>query len=72
MSTKFFLILQVCSFLTGECKPAVQIPQLFNTWEECATHAPVEGLKLLKQEGSANINSYKLAVKYGCYETQSL
>jgi hypothetical protein len=72
MSTSFLLILQVCSFLTGECKPPVEIPKLYNSWYECAEAGHVHGLELLKREGEFNINTYKLATKYGCYETNSL
>ena len=72
MSTNFLLILQVCSFLTGECKPAVQMSQLYNSWYECAEAGHVHGLTLLKKEGEFNINTYKLATKYGCYETNTL
>ena len=72
MSTQFLLILQVCSFLSGECKPVVQMPQLYNSWYECAKAGHVHGLELLQREGEFNINTYKLATKYGCYETNSL
>ena len=63
---KFLLIIQVCSFLTGECKPPVQSTQLYNSWYECATAAHVNGLSILSAEGVHNINQYKLAIKYGC------
>ena len=72
MSTSFLLILQVCSFLSGECKPVVQVPQLYNSWYECAAAGQLNALKMLQHEGAHNVNTYKLAVKYGCYETNSL
>ena len=28
--------------------------------------------KMLQQEGEHNVNTYRLAVKYGCYETNTL
>ena len=72
MSTKFFLILQVCSFLTGECKPPVQVPQLYPNWAECAADASVRSLELLQSEGYETVNNYRLAIKYGCYELTTL
>ena len=64
---KFILVLSVCSFLTGECKPPVQPPIVYNDWAECAADASVKSLELLQKEGKDNVNKYRLAVKYGCY-----
>ena len=50
MSTSFLLILQVCSFLSGECKPVVQVPQLYNSWYECAAAGQLNALKMLQQD----------------------
>ena len=64
---KFILVLSVCSFLTGECKPPVQPPIVYNSWADCATDASVKSLELLQKEGKDNVNKYRLAVKFGCY-----
>ena len=48
---KFILILQVCSFLTGECKPPVTIQTPYDNWAECAIDASLQSVKLLRQEG---------------------
>ena len=64
---KFILGLQVWSFLSGECKPAVQPPIVYNDWAECAADASVRSLELLQKEGKDNVNRYRLAVKFGCY-----
>ena len=64
---KFILVLQVCSFLSGECKIAVQPPVVYNDWAECAADASVKSLELLQKEGKDNVNQYRLAVKFGCY-----
>ena len=66
--TKFILILSVCSFLTGECKNPVQPPIVYNEWAEGAADASVRSVERLQKEGKDNVNQYKLAVKYGCYE----
>ena len=64
---KFILVLSVCSFLTGECKPPVQPPIVYDSWADCATDASVKSLELLQEEGKDNVNQYRLAVKFGCY-----
>ena len=66
--TKFILILSVCSFLTGECKNPVQPPIVYDSWAECAADASLKSLELLQEEGKDNVNQYRLAVKFGCYE----
>ena len=48
---KFILVLQVCSFLSGECKIAVQPDIVYNEWAECAADASVRSLELLQKEG---------------------
>ena len=53
---KFILVLQVCSFLSGECKPPVQPPIVYNDWAECAADASVRSLELLQKEGKENVN----------------
>ena len=72
MSMKFLLILQVCSFLSGECKVPLEVPQLYNTWADCAADASVKSLALLQSEGFETVNNYRLAVKYGCHEITTL
>ena len=66
--TKFILILQVCSFLTGECKAPIQPEIIYNDWADCATDASLKSLELLQKEGKASVNQYRLAVKFGCYQ----
>ena len=66
--TKFILILQVCSFLTGECKAPIQPEITYNDWAECAAAASLKSLELLQKEGKASVNQYRLAVKFGCYQ----
>ncbi len=69
---KFILVLQVCSFLSGECKPAVQPTIVYNSWADCATDASVKSLELLRKEGKDNVNKYRLAVKFGCYPVNDI
>ena len=65
---KFILILQVCSFLTGECRPPVQPPDTYPDWAECAVDASVKSVELLQKEGKEVVNQERLAVKFGCYQ----
>ena len=37
-------------------------------WAECAADASLKSLELLQKEGKDNVNQYRLAVKFGCYE----
>ena len=69
---KYLLILQVCSFLTGECKPPVELEQKYNSWYECAAAGSLNSLTLLQAEGAEAINEYKLSVKYGCLEVHEI
>ena len=70
--TKYLLILQVCSFLTGECKPPVEVEQKYNSWYECAAAGSLNSLTLLRAESVDDINEYKLSVKYSCYEIREI
>ena len=70
--TKYLLILQVCSFLTGECKPPVEVEQKYNSWYECAAAGSLNSLTLLQEEGKETINEYKVSVKYGCLEIREI
>ena len=72
MSMKFLLILQVCSFLSGECKAPIEMPILYDNWAECAADASVKSLELLQSQGFETVNNYRLAVNYGCHEINTL
>ena len=69
---KFLLILQVCSFLSGECKAPIEMPILYDNWAECAADASVKSLELLQSQGFETVINYRLAVKYGCHEINTL
>ena len=65
--TKFILILSVCSFLSGQCKPPIQPTIVYDDWAECAADASLKSLELLQKEGKDNVNKSRLAVKFGGY-----
>jgi hypothetical protein len=64
--TKFILIIQVCSFLTGVCTPPIQNAKLYNSWHECVVAAHIQSMNLLQSEGIADMNEFHLATKYNC------
>jgi len=68
--TKFILLIQVCSFLTGVCKPPVENTKLYNSWHECVVAAHIQSKNLLQSEGVANINEFHLATKYDCISVE--
>lgn len=68
--TKFILLIQVCSFLTGVCKPPVENTKLYNSWHECVVAAHIQSMNLLQSEGMSNMNEFRLATKYDCIAVQ--
>jgi|TARA_Y100000296_G_scaffold77995_1_gene100168 hypothetical protein len=70
--TKYLLILQVCSFLTGECKLPVEMEQKYNSWYECTSAGSLNSLTLLQEEGAESINKYRLFVQFGCFEVYEM
>jgi hypothetical protein len=68
--TKFILIIQVCSFLTGVCKPTIENAVLYNSWNECVVAAHIQSMNLLQLEGMSNMNEFRLATKYDCIAVQ--
>ena len=63
---KFALAIWICSFTNGECSPKVNIPELFNTWNECVVEA--YRLSIILPHTVDDINQYKLATKFSCKE----
>ena len=68
--TKFILLMQVCSFLTGVCKPPIENAKLYNSWHECVVAAHIQSMNLLQSEGMSNMNEFRLATKYDCIAVQ--
>ena len=68
--TKFILLMQVCSFLTGVCKPPIENAKLYNSWHECVVAAHIQSMNLLQLEGMSNMNEFRLATKYDCIAVQ--
>ena len=64
--TKFILLMQVCSFLTGVCKPPIENAKLYNSWHECVVAAHIHSMNALQKEGGEAINEFHLATKYDC------
>ena len=58
--TKFILLMQVCSFLTGVCKPPIENAKLYNSWHECVVAAHIHSMNVLQQEGGEAINEFHI------------
>ena len=64
---KYILILYVCSFIEGNgCLPPVESKQTFNSWYECSMTAHKEAVRMLQKMGYAEVNKYKVGLKYTC------
>ena len=69
---KFFLILSVCSFLTGECKPPIKYEQTFDTWKECAIVALDTSIQYLELMDKDTVNKLQLSTQYTCTKQQQV
>ena len=63
---KFVLMLSVCSFVTGECKPPITYGQTFDTWKHCAVTALDTSIKYLEAMDSNTVNEFQLSTQYSC------
>ena len=58
---KFVLMLSVCSFLTGECKPPIKYEQTFDSWKHCALTALDTRSKYLLAMDDKIVNEFQLS-----------
>ena len=63
---KFILMLSVCSFVTGECKPPITYGQTFDTWKQCAIVAMSTSMQYLQAMDDETVNKFELATQYTC------
>ena len=63
---KFVLMLSVCSFVTGECKPPVVYGKTFDTWIHCALTALDTSVKYLESMDNKIVNELQLSTQYSC------
>ena len=63
---KFILMLSVCSFVTGECKPPITYAQTFDTWKHCALTALDTSVKYLESMDNKIVNELQLSTQYSC------
>ena len=69
---KFVLVLTVCSFLTGECKPPIKYEQTFDSWKHCALTALDTSSKYLLAMDTNTVNEFQLSTQYTCNQEQSI
>jgi len=67
---KFVLMLSVCSFVTGECKPPIVYGHTFNTWKHCALTALDTSVKYLESMDNKIVNELQLSTQYTCTEQE--
>jgi len=65
---KFFLILQLCSALDGQCIDPIQYQKMFNNYAECAIYGYSASVEYLGKTDFNMINNYKLHVRFWCKE----
>ena len=63
---KFILMLSVCSFVTGECKPPITYGQTFDTWKQCAIVALDTSIQYLELMDKDTVNELQLSTQYTC------
>ena len=69
---KFFLILSVCSFVTGECKTPIVYGQTFDTWKHCALTALDTSIKYLEAMDDSTVNEFQLSTQYTCKQDKEI
>ena len=67
---KFVLMLSVCSFVTGECKPPITYAQTFDTWKQCATVAMNTSMQYLQAMDDETVNKFQLSTQYTCTQQE--
>jgi len=70
---KFFLILWVCSFLSGpgSCYPPMEFPKLYDSWYECSREAHKQSLLVMSTIGFKQVNDLQIGTKYHCREVRT-
>ena len=66
--TKFILIIQVCSFLTGVCKPTIENTKLYNSWYDCGKAGYKSAYEILAQSNKVDVNKAKTLIQFRCIE----
>ena len=69
---KFVLMLSVCSFVTGECKPPITYGQTFDTWKQCAIVAMSTSVQYLQAMDNETVNKFQLSTQYTCTKQETI
>ena len=64
---KFILILAVCSYVDGTCKPVKLVNNTYNNWDECVSSAYLNSITELNKYSKNTLNKARLATKFGCH-----
>jgi hypothetical protein len=66
----FILVLSVCSFVTANCFITAESKHTYPTWQECVNDAMHKSQILMETIPIEQINEFKLATTYSCYEQE--
>ena len=69
---KFVLMLSVCSFVAGECKPPIQYQETFDTWQHCVLTALDTSTKYLLAMDIETVNKFQLSTQYTCKQSKEI
>ena len=69
---KFVLMLSVCSFVAGECKPPIQYQETFDTWQHCVLTALDTINKYLLAMDIETVNKFQLSTQYTCKQSKEI
>ena len=64
---KFMLVLAVCSYLDGTCKPVELVNNTYNNWDECVSAAYLNSITELNKYSKDTLNKARLATRFGCH-----
>ena len=63
---KIILTMIVCSAVYQSCLEPMERPTKYATWAECMRGGYEDSLKIMRQLGDAQLNSYQTYIKFVC------
>jgi len=63
---KIILTMIVCSAVYQSCLEPMERPARYATWAECMRGGYEDSLKIMRQLGDAQLNSYQTYIKFVC------
>ena len=63
---KIILTMIVCSAVYGSCLEPMERPIKYVSWADCMRAGYQDSLKIMRQLGDAQLNSYQTYIKFVC------